>query len=178
MRCSDFQLEENYKEYLRLMQDEDYSEVTFDEASGGVSAVHKNHRLDKQQGLYGERRGNYEIRTLEALRGEGHRIVLLKESEEVGVKQFDGLLDGIPCEIKAVEMMGRWTVRTKIANAIRQGAVYVVLFFADAALFSEQRIREGWKECLLYSKPNEIVPEIKLLCIAGGTVHEIEKPSW
>lgn len=178
MRCSDFQREENFKEYLRLLQDGDYLEVTYDEESGGVSAVHKNHRLDKQQGPNGEKRGNYELRTVTALRSKGHSIVLLKESEEVGIKQYDGLLDGIPCEIKAIEMMGRWTIRTKIANAIKQGAVYVVLFFTDAALFSEQRIADGWKDCLVYSKPKDIVPEIKLLCVVDGTVHNIEKPSW
>ena len=178
MRSSDLQREENYNEYLRLLQDEDYLDVTYDNESGSVSAVHKGHRLDKSQGPGGEKRGDYELKTVAAIRRGGHSIVLLKESGEVGVKQYDGLLDGVPCEIKAVEMLGRWTIRTKIANAIRQGAQCVALFFPDASLFSEQRVKDGWKDCLSYSKPNEPVPDINLFCIVDGTIHHIEKPSW
>lgn len=101
------QREENYNEYLRLLQDDDYLDVTYDNESGGVSAVHKGHRLDKSQGPGGERRGNYELKTVEAIRQGGHCIILLKESGDVGVKQYDGLLDGTSCEIKAVERVGR-----------------------------------------------------------------------
>lgn len=178
VRNPDLRLEENYNEFLRLLQDDDYLDVTHDEASGGVSAIHKGHRLDKSLGPNREKRGSYELRTVEALRRDGHSIILLKESGEVGVKQYDGLLDGIPCEIKAVEMMGRWTIRTKIANAIRQGAKCVVLYFQDASLFSVQQVQVGWKDCLSYAKPDDLVPEIKLLCVVSGTIHNIEKPSW
>lgn len=178
MRSSDLQSEENFNEYLRLLQDEDYVDVTYDEKSGGVSAVHKSHRLDKTQGPNGEKRGNYELKTAETLRCNGHSIVLVQESDRVGVKQYDGLLDGIPCEIKSVERVGRWTIRTKIANAIRQGAQTVVLFFPAASLFSEQRVKDGWKDCMSYAKPADPVPEIKLLCVVDGTIRNIEKPSW
>ena len=118
------------------------------------------------------------MKTVEALRRDGHSIVLVKESGGIGVKQFDGLLDGAPCEIKAVETIGRWTIRTKIANAIRQGAINVVLYFPDASLFSEQRVKDGWKDCLSYAKPDEPVPEIQLRCVVSGALHKIEKPSW
>ena len=178
MRIPDPQREENFDEFLRLKQDSDYLDVTYDEKSGGVSAVHKGHRLDKAVGPEGEKRGSYELKTVEALRRDGHSIVLVQESGEVGVKQYDGLLDGIPCEIKAVERLGRWTVRTKIANAIRQGAIQVVLYFPEASLFSEQRVRDGWKDYLSYSKPDTSVPDIHLLCIVDGAVRDIEKPSW
>lgn len=178
MRSSDLQREENYDEFLRLLQDDDYLDVTYDEQSGGVSAVHKGHRLDKTLGPGGKKRGSYELKTVEAIRHSGHCIILLKESCEVGVKQYDSLLDGAPCEIKAVERVGRWTIRTKIANAIRQGAQCVALYFPDASLYSEQRVKDGWKDWLLYAKPTEPVPEIKLICVVDGTIREIEKPSW
>ena len=48
MRRSELQREENYLEYLRLLENDDYLEVTFDEESGGVSAVHK---FAKRQGI-------------------------------------------------------------------------------------------------------------------------------
>ncbi len=177
MIVSDQQREENYQEYQRLLQNPDYIDVTFDEVSGGVSAVHKDHRLDKQKGVEGCRCGIYELKTAAVLRGNGHSIILEKESTEVGVRQYDGLLDGIPCEIKSVEKMGRWTIRTKISNAIRQGADTVILYFPDASIYSEEKVQSGWEDLLAYSDPDSVVPEIDLLCVADGKISRIKKPS-
>ena len=54
MIVSDQQREENFQEYLRLLNNPDYVDVTFDEQSGGVSAIHRNHRFDKQMGPDGQ----------------------------------------------------------------------------------------------------------------------------
>ena len=122
MIVSDQQREENYQDYLNLLNDPDYIDVSFDEQSGGVSAVHRNHRFDKQ--------------------------------------------------------MGRWSIRTKIGNAIKQGASTVVLYFTDAGLFSLKNVQDGWKDYLDYINPADSIPEIQLLCVVGDVVHPIEKPSW
>jgi hypothetical protein len=61
--------EENYQEYLRLKQNPDYYDVTFDVQSGGVSAIHKDHCFDKTMGPFGIRRGKYETRTMDCCRG-------------------------------------------------------------------------------------------------------------
>ena len=178
MIVSDQQREENYQEYLRLHNNPDFVDVTLDDKSGGVSAVHRDHRLDKQIGPDGIKRGYYELRALEAIRRTGHSIILLNESPEVGKKQYDGLLDGIPCEIKSVEQLGRWTIRTKIGNAIKQGASIVVLFFPNANLFSQKRVQDGWKDYLDYIDSTDNNPEIQMLCVVDDYVHRIEKPSW
>ena len=60
MIVSDQQREENFQEYLRLLNNPDYVDVTFDEQSGGVSAIHLDHKFDKQMGPFGRRRGDYE----------------------------------------------------------------------------------------------------------------------
>lgn len=148
MEANEQQRSENFQEYLHLLKNPDYMDVTFDDKSGGVSAIHRNHRLDKQQSPSGEKRGNYEIKTIDLFRKIGHSMILLGESTEFGLKQHDGLLDGIPCEIKAVEQMGRWTIRTKIGNAVKQGAAIIVLYFSRAVLFSEERVNDGWKDYL------------------------------
>ncbi len=44
MIVSDQQRDENFQEYLRLLNDPNYYDVTFDEKSGGVSAIHKDHQ--------------------------------------------------------------------------------------------------------------------------------------
>ena len=178
MIVSDQQREENYQEYLRLLNNPEYVDVTFDDQSGGVSAVHRDHRFDKQVGPDGMKRGCYELNVMEVFRKAGHSIILLGESAEVGKKQYDGLLDGVSCEIKSVEQMGRWTIRTKIGNSIKQGATIVALYFPDANLFSRKCVRDGWKDYLDYINPAYSIPEIRLLCVVDDVVHTIEKPSW
>ena len=51
MESSDLRREENYNEFLRLRRNNDYIDVTIDEESGGVSAVHRFHKFDKQKGI-------------------------------------------------------------------------------------------------------------------------------
>ena len=67
MIVSDQQREENFQEYLRLLNNPDYVDVTFDEQSGGVSAIHRNHRFDKQMGPDGQSGRNWERYQTEGL---------------------------------------------------------------------------------------------------------------
>ena len=142
MSGSDVQREENWNEYLRLLQDDDYLDVTLDDSSGGVSAVHKLHKFDKQMGAFGIRRGDYERKVVEILRRHGHRIVLEAEPPS-GDKKYDGLLDDIPVEIKAIEGNGTWAISAKLRYAEKQRAKCVVLYFPRMELFSEERIFDG-----------------------------------
>lgn len=143
MRRSDLQLEENYNEFLRLLQDDNYQEVTRDEESGGVSAVHVLHKFAKKKGPGGTRQGDYERTVLDVLRKRGHRVILGAESNTPGVKSFDGFLDDIPMEIKAIEGQGTWAICTKLLQAEKQRARCVVLYFPDEDLYSSFRVSEG-----------------------------------
>ena len=143
MGCINLQREENYSEYLRLRQNEDYAEVTFDEESGGMSAVHKQHKFAKKKGINGMRQGDYERTVLDVLRRHGHRIVLGAETNIPGVKSFDGFLDDAPMEIKAIEGRGTWAISTKIRQAEKQRAKCVILYFPERDLYSPFRISEG-----------------------------------
>ena len=104
MAIIDQQREENYQEYLRLLCDSDYNDVTFDEKSGGVSAVHILHHFDKQTGPFGTRRGDYEIAVVSMLRNKGYRILLLpEECKTTHLKSCDCLLNDCQAEIKTVD---------------------------------------------------------------------------
>ena len=142
MKSSDLKREENYDEYLRLSQNDDYVDVTYDEQSGGMSAVHKLHKFDKQMGAYGMRRGDYERVVTKVLREYGHSVVLEAELSS-GQKKCDGLLDDVAMEIKAVEGEGTWTISSKLRTAHKQRAKCVVLFFPKEELYSEDRVNEG-----------------------------------
>ena len=87
MEISSQQRDDNYQDYLRLLKDPDYTDVTFDEKSGGVSAIHRKHLFDKQVGSLGVKRGDYEREAVLVLRNHGHSIILQPEQhDEVGKK--------------------------------------------------------------------------------------------
>ena len=153
MCSSELKREENYNEFLRLSLDKDYVNVTYDEKSGGVSAVHKLHKFDKQRGIFGVRRGDYELAALDVLRKGGHRIVLEAESNTPGIKSYDGFLDDEPMDIKAIEGSGTWTISTKLRNSAKQKAQCVVLYFPKKDLYSQFRVSEGIR--LLESSPDK-----------------------
>ena len=139
----DLRRDENYSEYLRLLQNDDYYDVTYDEVSGGVSAVHRFHKFDKQLGIMGYPRGEYEKNAIASLRKKGHRIILESEIGQQGEKRFDGFLDDWQMDIKAIEGNGIWSISTKIHDAIKQGANCVVFVFPDRRLYSFHRITDG-----------------------------------
>ena len=143
MIVSDLRREENFQEYLRLISDPDYVEVTFDDQSGGVSAVHREHRFDKQVGPFGFRRGDYELNVITVLRSNGYRIVLEAENSREKIKCRDGLLNDMPMEIKSVEGNGAWSISSKLLEAEKQGAQVVVLYFPEPSLYSKDRVLDG-----------------------------------
>ena len=97
--------EENYQEFLRLKADPNYNDVTFDEKSGGVSAVHGKHCFDKQMGPFGCRRGQYEKNVISVVRENGNRFILQSEDSSTGIynRICDGILNDLTAEIKSVE---------------------------------------------------------------------------
>lgn len=143
MRGLDYRREENYEEYLRLKQNADYTDVTYDEQSGGVSAVHRLHKFAKMQGAYGMRHGDYELAVVSILRNHGCLIVLEPESNSPGVKTCDGYLDDVPMEIKAVEGIGTWAICTKLLMAEKQHARCIILYFPEKKLYSTARVEDG-----------------------------------
>lgn len=171
--------EENYQEYLQLKANPDYLDVSFDEQSGGVSAVHKEHCFDKQMGIGGLRRGEYEMAVVRVLRADGNRIILLSENGERGsFNRFcDGLLNDLIVEIKSVEGNGQWLIKTKLRDAAKQGAECVVIFFPVASLYTHLRITEG---CRLFSSDPDSVhlQNIikKVVVIVENRVVEMLKP--
>ena len=144
MIVSDQQREENYQEYLRLKANSNYYDVYFDEYSGGVSAIHRDHKLDSEKGAYGIKIGDYEKRVVDILRKKGHYITLESELAPNGVKTPDGVIDGEIMEIKVTDGYGKWAIKDKLHKAARQGAWCVILYFHKKELFSIGRLEDGW----------------------------------
>lgn len=148
MIISDQQREENFQEYLRLLDNPDYYGVTFDEQSGGMSAVHRNHRFDSEVGAFGVKIGEYEKNVLNLLRERGHLITLESELAPHGIKTPDGRLDESIMDIKSIDGNGKWAVKDKFHSAAKQGAECVILYFHKKDLYSAERILDGWNKYL------------------------------
>lgn len=161
---STWRREDNYEEYLRLLQNDDYLDVTYDEKSGGVSAVHILHKFDKQRGPSGIPRGDYERKAIEVLRKNGHRVLLEAEPSS-GDKKCDGLLDDVPMDIKSVEGQGVWSISTKLLVAEKQHARCVVLYFPDKTNYSHFRIKEGIRLYLSNPERGKDNPLIRVLTV-------------
>lgn len=173
MKRSDLKREENYDEYLRLSQNEDYVDVTYDEKSGGMSAVHKLHKFGKQKGYGGMCRGDYERIVVEVLKKRGHRVVLGEETNAPGVKSFDGLLDDIPMEIKAIEGCGNWSVSTKLRYAEKQHAQCVVFYFPEKSLYSRERVIDGIEKYLASLDSDKELKISNILVVTGEELVEV-----
>ena len=170
--------EENYEEYLRLLQDGQYYEVVYDEESGGVSAIHQEHRFDKQPGPFGVRRGVYELMAIDALRKKGHVVVLESERAPNGVKTPDGKFDGRVMDIKAVENTGQWAIKDKLHIATKQGVEVLILYYHIKDLFSMDRIEDGWSKYLRDKCAKQYPQSVKrILCVVEDEVIEYKLPS-
>lgn len=88
----------NKREYERLKNDPEYTEVEFDPITGGVTGIHIGHNLDKIGGVY-------ERHVLNAGRKAGHRVRLEDESKHKNHTRFtEGMWDE-----KEFEVAGRET---------------------------------------------------------------------
>lgn len=173
MIISEEQREENFQEYLRLLKDPDYYDVYFDEQSGGVSAIHKDHQFDKKTGPFGIRKGDYERNSVTLLRKKGHHILLESELAPEGIKTPDGLIDGVRMDIKAVEGYGKWAIKDKFYDAIKKGVECVIMYFHKRELYSLDRIEKGWRFFLLNKDSQRYRNTLKrVICIIESHVEE------
>lgn len=159
------------EELKRLKADRNYTEVKYDKKSGGLSAIHKEHNFDPTIGNFGIPRGTYEKLAVDVLRKNGYSVILGSEIAKKGNKTPDGLLNGIDMDIKAVEKAGPWTIKNKFSSACSQDVQCVILYFHDRAIYSEERVRDGWNRYMndphRYKQPIEIIK-----CIVEDSVFD------
>lgn len=177
MIISEQQREDNFQEYLLLLKNPDYCSVTFDSESGGYSAVHKRHCFDPKIGIYGIKKGDYELITANILRARGHAIVLESEDAPDGVRCADGTIDGIIMDIKAIEGHGKWAIKDKFHDATKKSVECVILYFHKMDTFSMARIEDGWQKFLADKDSQRYAKTIrKVTCIVEEQVFDWEIP--
>ena len=173
MDLTDSQRQENYQEYILLSQNPFYTDVIFDYESGGVSAIHRDHRFDSAIGAFGLKVGEYEKIVVNNLRKRGHCIILESELAPNGVKTPDGWLDGLVMDIKSTDGQGKWAIKDKFHSALKQGVECVILYFHSRTLYSYERILEGWEKFLKDSFSRKYQMRIeKVICVVEDEVIE------
>lgn len=165
--------------YENLKADWKYKDVKFDKKSGGISAIHRNHKFSKEKSLLDDskKKGAYEIEATDALRKKGHVVVLASESANTGIKTPDGFLDGVLMDIKSFEGTGKWKVKDKLKEATIQGVETVVLYFPRKELYSFERVDDGWGYFKGDESSQRLLQTIKrIICVIEDKVIEYSFP--
>ncbi|MDR3188337.1 MAG: hypothetical protein LBT94_04025 [Prevotellaceae bacterium] len=160
----------NRMEYIRLKNDSRYTNVKFNENTGGLLAIHKEHHFDPTVGRFGIPRGDYERIAAEVLYSYGRSVVLQSEQLEENEKTPEGLLDGNIFDIKGVEGRGKTAIKHKLAEASLQGCKTIVLYFHENNTFLLQRIIDGYNHYLRNSNSKRINT---VYYIVDGKLHRL-----
>ena len=168
--------------YRRLKADPDYTDVQFDEQTGGVKATHRGHSFEETVGKYGIPRGEYEKITADALYKKGYVVELIKEDDHTqGVPQPDGYINGSLMDIKGIEGNPLYALN----RANKQRVETAVLYFHDANAFSQEQVAAKYAQLgswLEYTRGKKIPVCIKkVICIVnkgkeGFDLIEIKNP--
>jgi hypothetical protein len=145
-------------------------DVRFNEKTGGLLAVHREHSFDPTVGKFGIPRGDYEKNSAKVLSAYGMNVILGSETSERGIKTPDGLLNGMFFDIKGIEGKSNRIIKDKILEASIQGAETVVLYFHDASMFDKEFVAKSYGRYLGASKNARIK---KVYCIVGKYLHKI-----
>jgi hypothetical protein len=167
-----FKLKYPSLEYERLKAYPAYTNVKFDEETGGLLAIHKDHNFDPTIGRFGIPRGDYERITAEVLYNDGRSVILASEKSLEWGKMPDGWLDGKLFEIKGIEGNGKRNIEYKIRDASKQGAEKMVLFYYDKNIFVWQNITAAYASYLR----NSTIKQIKtIFCVVGNELYCIQQ---
>jgi len=133
------QAEERSALYKKLKKNNDYLDVDFNPANGGLKATHVEHLFDK-------RTGANEKHAQELLFQEGHLVILESEKQKIRYKKIpEGLLDDQVMEISSICGSGKNTVKKALQHAAGKGADTCVLYFTPQSNFTKERLIEGCK---------------------------------
>jgi hypothetical protein len=149
-------IEANRIEYHRLLEDSNYTDVRFDDKTGGLLAIHRCHYFDPTVGIFGIPRGEYEKIASDTLYDYGMSVILKSEISGYLIKTPEGLLNGKLFDIKSIEGTGKNNIINNMKGASKKKVEAVVLYYHDKNMFSEKQLREGYQFYLRNSQSKHI----------------------
>lgn len=130
-------------DYHKYKADENYTDVEFNNKTGGLKATHKLHEFHPKT-------GHYEKEARDILFNNSNKIVLEQEKfgkNEIkeGVKHADGYLNDSKCEIATIVGSGNNTIKRALNHCRQKNAETAILYFPDAGNFSESKYESALK---------------------------------
>ena len=145
---------ERAKEYQRLLDDPDYSDVRFDRENGGLIATHKDHKVhenDNKRYFAEQLNGDELEKEFQYLAfGQGHSVIFRAEPENT--TDLDMLLDGVKMDLVSVTENSETfcnQLRRKNKQLAKYNAMYgetndsVCMYFHSPTYYEERKIHEG-----------------------------------
>ena len=152
--------EHNRQQYESLKNNKDYTDVQYDEKSGGVRAMHVGHntKCNASEILKWDMTGaDLENEAVELLFRSGHSVILCDESKKKDGKTLpalDIMLDGVMMDIRsitenklhygaAIKAKNNQLYRYNLRDDVTQPADTICLYFHDAAMHAPEKISKG-----------------------------------
>lgn len=175
--------------YRRLKDDPDYTDVHFDEQTGGVKATHRGHtqHTSKKERTYfnGLTGDDLERHCQDQLYRTGHTAILRDESQKDSngnyLPSLDLELDGRLMDIRSITQDNPRGYEGQLRAKNKQLGLYnhktgntadaVCLYFHNASFFSEERILNGINYLKMLKKENGESVSIRIktiFCVVKG----------
>lgn len=129
------EVERRRKEYEKLLKDVNYTDVYFNEKTGGLKATHNGHKFDKIK-------GHYEKNVQNILFSNGDKIIL--EDEKGFGKKIEGFYNDLSAEIKTLENNNPRTISKRIAQSVEKGAEVCILYFPNGLTEDIEKIKTNF----------------------------------
>ena len=160
----------NRKEYERLLADENYKDVAFNEENGGLKATHVGHNFDHLKGYY-------EKTVQEVGYKNGHSVILEKENHNVMfMRNIEGTWDGYRVEMAGAESGTANNIRNALKHcASKPNADIAVIFFPNEN-FSQENFEKGFAKFKGLKSTSQYRLFKLIYCIGKGQILSIKKP--
>lgn len=179
-------MDERSKEYTRLCDDPDYSDVHFDRQNGGLMATHKDHKIhenDNKRYFAEQLNGDELEKEFQQLAfGRGHSVIFRAEAENT--TDLDMLLDGVKMDLVSVTANST-TFCAQLRRKNRQLRNYnmlygeenssVCMYFHEPSYYSYEKIEAGLNKLKGYGA-EILIKKIFVLLNDGTDIFELSLP--
>ena len=157
--------------YGKLIKDEKYKDVTFDEKNGGLKATHIGHNLDKDKGWY-------ETTIQDVGYKHGHSVILEEEPQNVYKgKSCEGLWDNLKFEVAGAESGTPNNIRNALKHCASKPESRIAVLFFPNGNFSAENFQTGLAKFNGLKGTSQYKKFDLIYCIQGDEIIQIKKPS-
>lgn len=164
-------IEKNRSLYGKLIKDDKYKNVAFDEKNGGLKATHIGHNLNKDKGWY-------ETTIQDVGYKHGHSVILEDEPQNVYKgKSCEGLWDNLKFEVAGAESGTSNNIRNALKHCASKPESKIAVLFFPNGNFSEENFQAGLAKFKGLKGTSQYKKFDLIYCIQGTDIVQIKKPS-